>query len=64
MSAVDVASAAVKGIEQGQYNIIPGIEGKVWYRLNGIAEGLLSNLIDLVIANAMKKRNSSHIKEA
>ena len=64
MSAESVAKAAIKGIERGQYDIIPGVEGKVWIFLDGKARGLLNFLIDQVVAIAYRKKNTSHSKEA
>lgn len=64
MSAQSVANTAIKGIERGQYYIIPGVEGKVWIVLDGIARGLINFSIDQVIANAYRKKKSSQSKEA
>ncbi|MGE5124221.1 MAG: SDR family oxidoreductase [Acidobacteriaceae bacterium] len=60
-----VASAILKGIERGQYQVIPGLEGKFWYlvdRLFGV--GLKNMVIDQIIASEAKKKNSVHPKEA
>ncbi len=64
MSAEDVAKAAINGIERGKYYIIPGIEGKMWITLDGIARGLINFAIDQIIAGANKKKNTTPSKEA
>jgi 3-dehydrosphinganine reductase len=64
MSPEQVAKEILKGIEHGKYMIIPGLEGKVFYHLNGLLRGGVNPIIDLIIADAIKKKNSSHKKEA
>ena len=63
MSADAVAKTTLNGIERGKYIIIPGLEGKVFYHLNGLLRGGINPVIDFLIADAIKK-NSTHQKEA
>jgi 3-dehydrosphinganine reductase len=64
MVAEDVAKTVLSGIERGQYLVIPGLEGKLIYHLIGILRGAANPIIDWIIADAIKKKNSSHQKEA
>jgi 3-dehydrosphinganine reductase len=64
MKPSEVASTVLKGIARGQYRIIPGFELKLYYRLSGLSEGLLHFIIDRIILNIQKKKNSSLTKEA
>ena len=64
MSPDEVAKVTLSGIEHGKYLIIPGLEGKVLYHLNGLLRGGVNPIIDMLIADAIKKKNSSHKKEA
>jgi len=64
MSPDEVARVTLSGIEHGKYLIIPGLEGKVLYHLNGLLRGGVNPIIDMLIADAIKKKNSSHKKEA
>jgi hypothetical protein len=64
MSADEVAKVTMTGIERGQYMIIPGLEGKVLYHLNGLLGLGLNPIMDHIVAEAVKKKNSDHSKEA
>jgi 3-dehydrosphinganine reductase len=64
MSPDEVAKITLSGIEHGKYLIIPGLEGKVLYHLNGLLRGGVNPIIDMLIADAIKKKNSTHQKEA
>jgi len=64
MTADEVAKVTLSGIERGRYMIIPGLEGKVLYHLNGLLGLGINPIIDYLIADAVKKKNSSHLKEA
>jgi len=59
MSANVVANTVLKGIEHGKYRIIPGLESKFFYRLNGISDDLVNFVIDQIIFRAQQKKNSS-----
>jgi len=64
MTASDVAKITLRGIERGQYFIIPNFEGNFWYLLNRVLGSAGSNLLlDSIITSAVKKKNS-HMKEA
>src|SRR4030066_2542112 len=64
MSPDVVASTILKAISRGQYRIIPGFELKLYYRLSCLSESLLHFIIDQIISNAQKKKNSSLKQEA
>src|SRR4030042_2360866 len=64
MPADEGAKVTLSGIERGRYMIIPGLEGKVLYHLNGLLGLGINPIIDYLIADAVKKKNSSHSKEA
>jgi 3-dehydrosphinganine reductase len=63
MSPERVAAITLAGVEKGKYMIIPGLEGKVLYHLNGLLRGGINPIIDMLIADAVKKKNSSQRKE-
>jgi 3-dehydrosphinganine reductase len=58
-----VAHETIKGIERGRYIILPGLESKLIYILNGMIGGGLSFYMDQIIAKASKKPISSYSKE-
>jgi 3-dehydrosphinganine reductase len=64
MSAGEVARITIRGIERGHYMIIPGLEGKIYYHLNGLLGLGINPIMDYLIADAVKKKNKSHSKEA
>ena len=64
MTAEEVATEVIRGIERGKYLILPGFESKLIYRLNGIVGGLLTYYMDQVIAKANIKTKLSKTKEA
>ncbi len=64
MTADEVAKVTLAGIERGRYMIIPGLEGKIFYHANGLLGLGINPIIDYLIADAVKKKNSSHSKEA
>lgn len=57
MTAETVAKATIKGIEQGKYRLIPGLDGKFWIRLSELSTGLINFIADYVVAGANKKKN-------
>jgi 3-dehydrosphinganine reductase len=63
MSADEVAKTILAGIERGRYMIIPGLEGKAIYHLSGLLRGGVNPIIDLLIADAIKKKKTSQPKE-
>jgi 3-dehydrosphinganine reductase len=60
----DVARIALKGIEHGRYQIIPGFEDTIFYRLYGISAGLGNMITDHIVTGEYKKKNSTHSREA
>jgi 3-dehydrosphinganine reductase len=64
MSAEAVAREIINGIQHCTYDILPGFESKLVYRLNGVAGGLLNVYLDRVVANTYKKSHSSTPQEA
>ena len=64
MTADEVAKVTLSGIERGRYMIIPGLEGKIYYHLNGLLGLGINPILDYLIADAVKKKNKSRSKEA
>jgi 3-dehydrosphinganine reductase len=64
MTAEKVAELILKGIERGQYTIIPAFESKFWFHVNRLSSPLVQFIVDYLVADAIKKKNSSHQKEA
>lgn len=64
MSAEAVAGTILRGIERGRYMIFPGTEGKLLYRVNGLAGGLLTYFMDRIIDGAYKRTTKSKTQEA
>jgi 3-dehydrosphinganine reductase len=64
MTADEVAKVTLSGIERGRYMIIPGLEGKIYYHLNGLLGLGINPILDYLIADAVKKKNKSGLKEA
>jgi 3-dehydrosphinganine reductase len=58
MSAESVAESILKGIEKGNYIILPGNESKLIYRLSGIFGNAVYPLMDWLIAQTQRKNNS------
>lgn len=59
MSAEAVARETLRGIERGRYLILPGMESKMIYRLNGLLGNGVYTILDWLVASA--RRN--HKKE-
>lgn len=57
LSAEEVAGAILKGVEKGRYVIIPGLEGKVFFRLTHLLGSLTYPVMDWMVARAQKKKN-------
>jgi 3-dehydrosphinganine reductase len=64
MTSENVAKTILEGIMRGKYIIVPGLEGKTLYHLSGLLRGGVNPIIDMLIADAVKKKNSIHQKEA
>jgi hypothetical protein len=56
IAASDAAKLIVKGIERGQYLIIPALEAKVMYHLSGLLGMGVNHIIDKIIAGARKRK--------
>jgi 3-dehydrosphinganine reductase len=54
-----VAKAILRGVQHGRYIIIPGFEGNLIYRLSGLVGGGVYPLMDMMIAQAQKKKAAS-----
>ncbi len=64
MSADEVAGEIIKGIRRGKYLILPGLESKILYRLNGVLGGGLTYFMDQIVAKEYKRTKSTKTKEA
>jgi len=64
MSIETVAKEIIKGIERGSYIILPGMEGKLLYRINGWAGGLINYYMDRIVDRAYHQANKSKKQEA
>jgi len=56
LSAEDVAEDILKGIRRGKYVIIPGFDGKVFYRLVNLLGNLTYPIMDWMVRRSQKKR--------
>ena len=63
ISPDEVADETIKGIEHGKYLVLPGLETKLIYRLNGVFGGGLAFFMDQIIAKAHGNPKVSHNKE-
>jgi len=59
MTADAVADAILKGVSKGRYVILPGLEGKLFYRLTNILGNLTYPIMDMMVRKAQKKKNKS-----
>ena len=50
----EVARSIVSGVERGRYTILPGMEGKLIYRLTGLIPGAVYPIMDFLIARAQR----------
>jgi len=55
LSPEHVAKTILKDVRKGRYVIIPGLEGKVFFRLINLLGNLVYPLMDLIISGAQKK---------
>jgi len=56
LSADQVAQSVLKGVHKGRYVIIPGFEGKFFYRLTNLLGNLTYPLMDMLVSRAQKKK--------
>ncbi len=59
MTAEQVADAILKGIRKGKYIILPGMEGKIFYRLTHILGNLTYPVMDWLVRKAQKKKSKN-----
>ncbi len=57
LSAEEVADAILKGVRKGKYVIIPGLEGKIFFRLTNLLGNLTYPLMDWLVHRAQQKKN-------
>ena len=58
LSAEAVASEILKGIEKGRYIIIPGFEGKLFYRLANLIGNLTYPVMDWLVRRSQSKKEN------
>jgi len=58
MTAEEVADAILRGVRKGRYVILPGTEGKIFYRLTNILGNLTYPVMDWLVRKAQKKKKS------
>ncbi|MFH1447141.1 MAG: SDR family oxidoreductase [Chloroflexota bacterium] len=56
MPAEKVANIILSGVKRNKYMIIPGIEGKLFYRLTSILKNLTYPIMDMMVKSAQKKK--------
>ena len=59
MSPDEVAHEILKGIQRQRASVIPGLEGKLLYRLSGLLGDAVYPIMDILIARAQHKQNLS-----
>ncbi len=59
MTADQVAQAILRGINKGRYVIIPGLEGKLFYRLINLLGNLTYPVMDWMVRQAQKKKRKN-----
>jgi len=59
LSAEKVAHIILSGVRRNKYMIIPGIEGKLFYRLTSILKNLTYTIMDMMVKSAQKKKRNS-----
>ncbi|HEX9013494.1 MAG TPA: SDR family oxidoreductase [Anaerolineaceae bacterium] len=56
MSAEAVAQVILKGVRSGRYTILPGMDGKLYYRLTSLVGDLTYPIMDMLVSDAIKKK--------
>lgn len=64
MTPSAVAKIAINGIERGRYTIITAFESRFWVWLYRLSPSLLFFIVDSIISDTVKKKNSNGSKEA
>ena len=59
LPADTVADSIVKGVARGQYTILPGAEGKIMYRANGLLGNGIYAVMDMLVAQAQAKKKKT-----
>lgn len=59
-----VAAEIVRAVEKGKYYVIPGIAGKLYFRLKGLLPGLFFAITDGDVAKARRERAASSTAQA
>ncbi|MFW5713631.1 MAG: SDR family oxidoreductase [Brevefilum sp.] len=59
LSPEKVAYAILKGVDKGRYVIIPGFEGKIFYRLINLLGNLIFPVMDWMVTRAQKKNEQN-----
>lgn len=62
-TASDIARYAIKGIERGQYYIMPKLDAKLIHLLNSLSPSLVNFIVDMIVANAIKKKTEMEGKK-
>jgi 3-dehydrosphinganine reductase len=55
-----VAAAILKGVKRGRFAILPGLEGKLLYRLSSLFGETINFAFDLTIAQAQQKQETAY----
>jgi len=56
MTAEAVASEILKGIQRGQFTILPGLESKLIFRVGGLLEDGIHPILDMIVSQAKNKK--------
>jgi 3-dehydrosphinganine reductase len=64
MTPQKVSEEIIDGISRGKYLILPGFDGKLFYRLNNVLGMGLAYIMDQIIARENKRSKSIKTKEA
>jgi 3-dehydrosphinganine reductase len=59
-TAAAIAKTAIRGLERGQYFILPNFEAKFLYLVNRLSPRFLIFAMDQIISNTIKKKNSTN----
>ncbi len=59
MAPETVAAAILKGVRRGRYLILPGLEGKLLYRLSSVFGEVINQGFDLIVAQAQQKQETA-----
>jgi 3-dehydrosphinganine reductase len=54
-----VAASILKGVRRGYYLILPGLEGKLLYRLSSLFGEAINHVFDLIVAQAQQKQETA-----